>query len=83
MAASPDVPPIEDEEAGVMGLTHVEPSPVEETPLEYKEKSYFPSQNGSNEDDISYGIRRINTLGLRLGDHGPAWWRKLPKFITL
>lgn len=58
-----------------MGLTQVEPSPVEETPIEYKESSYFPAQNGSNgEDDISRGIRRMNTLGLRLGDHGPAWW---------
>lgn len=61
-----------------MGLTEVDPSPVEETPIEYKEKSYFPEQGSSGsriESEEARGIRRMNTLGLRLGDHGPAWWR--------
>lgn len=81
MAGRDELPPIEDEDAGVMGLTEVDPSPVEETPVEYKEKSYFPDQqrpgNGHGDEELEYarGIRRMNTLGLRLGDHGPAWWR--------
>ncbi|CAO2648124.1 Nn.00g090460.m01.CDS01 [Neocucurbitaria sp. VM-36] len=80
MAGRDELPPIEDEEAGVMGLTEVEPSPVDETPVEYKEKSYFPDQqrhgngDGEEESEEARGIRRMNTLRLRLGDHGPAWW---------
>lgn len=78
MEANRDLPPIDDDEAGVMGLMEVDPSPVEETPVEYKEKSYFPEQqksgNGEESEEMR-GIRRVNTLGLRLGDHGPAWWR--------
>lgn len=93
MAGRDELPPVEDEEAGVMGLTEVEPSPVEETPIEYKEKSYFPDQqrygngNGDGETEEINGIRRMNTLGLRLGDHGTAWWRmsalKYSTYFTL
>ncbi|KAF1942771.1 hypothetical protein EJ02DRAFT_344711 [Clathrospora elynae] len=76
MDANPDLPPVEDEEAGVMGLLEVDPSPVEQTPIEYKEKSYFPDQqrDGEGETEETRGVRRMNTLGLRLGDHGTAWW---------
>lgn len=49
---------------GVMGLTEVEPSPVEETPAEFKD-DYFPSQPQSS---------RTSMLGL--GNHGPAYYRK-------
>ena len=56
MEINPDLPPVEDEEMGVMGLTQVDPSPEKET-------------------EEMRGIRRMNTLGLRLGDHGTAWWR--------
>jgi hypothetical protein len=59
-----------------MGLTEVDPSPVEDTPAEYREKSYFPDQERQDgETEEIRGIRRMNTLGLRLGDHGMAWWR--------
>jgi hypothetical protein len=76
MEANPDLPPVEDEEAGVMGLTQVDPSPVEDTPAEYKANSYFPDQERQDgETEEMRGIRRMNTLGLRLGDHGTAWWR--------
>ena len=79
MEFSPDLPPVEDEEAGVMGLTNIDPSPVDETPAEYKEKSYFPDQERQDGDTEEIrGIRRMNTLGLRLGDHGTAWWRTFP-----
>ncbi|KAF1959594.1 hypothetical protein CC80DRAFT_523575 [Byssothecium circinans] len=57
-----DRPPMGDEESGVMGLTEVEPSPVEETPAEFKE-GYFPSTPSST---------RTSTLGL--GNHGPAYY---------
>lgn len=74
-----DLPPIEDEEAGVMGLTEVDPSPVEETPIEYKEKSYFPDQlQGEGWGPGATGVSRTGTLGLRLGDHGASWWRTSP-----
>lgn len=75
MEANPDLPPIDDEEAGVMGLMEVDPSPVEETPVEYQDKSYFPSQDGN---EAIRNIQRTGTLGLRLGDHGTAWWRMCP-----
>jgi hypothetical protein len=68
-----DLPPIEDEEAGVMGLTEVDPSPVEETPIEYRENSYFPDQK---QGEGWGGVKRTGTLGLNLGDHGTVWWRK-------
>ncbi|EDU51423.1 DUF1691 domain containing protein [Pyrenophora tritici-repentis] len=76
MESNPDLPPIDDDEAGVMGLTEVDPSPVEDTPAEYKANSYFPDQERpeGGETKEMQGIRRMNTLGLRLGDRGPAWW---------
>ena len=57
--------PLETPDAGegVMGLTEVDPSPVEETPAEYKD-AYFPPIETS----------RTSTLGL--GNHGPAYYRK-------
>ena len=75
----PDLPPIDDDEAGVMGLTEVDPSPVEETPIEYKEKSYFPDQQqGESWGPGADGVKRSGTLGLRLGDRGVVWWRTYP-----
>jgi hypothetical protein len=56
---------------GVIGLTEVEPSPVEETPVEFKE-GYFPSQ--SDTKSTGSGTSRTSTLGL--GNHGPAYYRK-------
>ncbi|KAH7077526.1 hypothetical protein BKA63DRAFT_267267 [Paraphoma chrysanthemicola] len=71
----PEVPPIEDDDVGVLGLTEVDPSPVEETPAEYKEKSYFPDQQqGESWGPGADGVKRTGTLGLRLGDHGVVWW---------
>jgi hypothetical protein len=70
-----ELPPIEDEDVGVMGLTQVDPSPVEETPIEYSEKSYFPSQTqGEGWGPSADGVKRTGTLGLKLGDHGVVWW---------
>lgn len=60
-----DPPPVADEESGVMGLTEVDPSPVEETPAEFKE-GYFPASSPSPST-------RTSTLGL--GNHGPAYYR--------
>ncbi|KAF2727682.1 hypothetical protein EJ04DRAFT_517103 [Polyplosphaeria fusca] len=54
-------PPTPDAEAGVMGLTEVEPSPVEETPVEFK-GDYFPTAT----------TNRTSTLGL--GNHGPVYY---------
>lgn len=77
MEKSPGLPQVEDEEMGVMGLTEVDPSPVD-TPEELKVNQYFPvpdEERPEKETEEMRGIRRMNTLGLRLGDHGPAWWR--------
>lgn len=67
-----------DDDGSVINLTEVDPSPVD-TPPEYLEKSYFPDQERpeGGETEEMRGIRRMNTLGLRLGERGPAWWRKL------
>jgi hypothetical protein len=59
-----DLPPAGDEESGVMGLIEVDPSPVEETPVDFKE-DYFPSPPPNTS--------RTSTLGL--GNHGPAYYR--------
>jgi hypothetical protein len=60
-------PSVADEESGVMGLTEVEPSPVEETPAEFKE-GYFPASSPPSST-------RTSTLGLV--SHGPAYYRTL------
>ncbi|CAI6340596.1 unnamed protein product [Periconia digitata] len=57
-----DLPPLADNESGVIGLMEVEPSPVEETPVEFK-GDYFPSPPSST---------TTSTLGL--GNHGPAYY---------
>lgn len=67
-----DLPPMEDDDSGFMGLTEVDPSPVEETPVEYRENSYFPDQGAEGD---SPKPRSTHDVGLRLGDHGPVWWR--------
>ena len=61
-------PTVADEESGVMGLTEVEPSPVEETPAEFKE-GYFPASSPP-----------ASTLGL--GTRGPAYYRTFCAFRT-
>ncbi|KAL5382706.1 hypothetical protein PMIN06_009464 [Paraphaeosphaeria minitans] len=58
---APDMAPMADDEAGVMGLTQVEPSPVEDTPNEYKDGYFPPAQSA-----------RATTLGL--GNHGPGYY---------
>ncbi|KAL5120714.1 hypothetical protein ACEQ8H_001463 [Pleosporales sp. CAS-2024a] len=69
------VPPTHDVEAGVMGLMQVDPSPVEETPIEYRDQSYFPDPSqGESWGPGASGVKRAGTLGLALGDHGPVWW---------
>jgi hypothetical protein len=56
-----------DTDEGVMGLTEVDPSPVEETPVEFK-GDYFPSSPPRSVSPLS------STLGL--GNHGPAYYRE-------
>jgi hypothetical protein len=63
---SDNPPETPDGAEGLMGLTEVEPSPVEETPAEFKD-DYFPPQQPQGS--------RTSTLGL--GNHGPAYYRKL------
>jgi hypothetical protein len=52
-----------------MGLTEVDPSPVEQTPVELKE-GYFPPAKESTPRSLS---PRISALGL--ASHGPAYYR--------
>jgi hypothetical protein len=63
MADNPPETPVSDIESSYMGLTDVEPSPVEETPAEFKE-DYFPTTQPP---------QRTSTLGL--GSHGPVYYR--------
>lgn len=65
---APELPLVADAEQGVMGLTQVEPSPVEETPIEFKE-GYFPPAQAA----------RASTLGL--GNHGPAYYCVYPPHL--
>lgn len=79
----PALPTLDDEEAGVMGLTEVEPSPVDETPSEFKE-GYFPSASTEKDGREDYGLPRRTTTTLGLGgSHGPVWWCKTPFFAYL
>lgn len=55
--------------AEVLGLTEVEPSPVDETPIEFKE-GYFPATSPRSNSPT--------TSLLGLGTHGPAYYRKEP-----
>ncbi|KAF2268011.1 hypothetical protein CC78DRAFT_511175 [Lojkania enalia] len=60
MAERPPKTP--DTEEGIMGLTEVEPSPVEETPAGFKDDYFPPMQQPTGR----------STLGL--GNHGPAYY---------
>jgi hypothetical protein len=66
---SDDLPPTPEEGEGVMGLMEVDPSPVEETPVEFKE-GYFPDTESQSKPRVP---TRTSTLGL--GNHGPAYYR--------
>ena len=72
----PALPTLSDDEIGVMGLTEIEPSPVDETPAEFQE-GYFPSNldNGveNAQEEFELPRRTTTTLGLG-GSHGPVWW---------
>lgn len=65
-------PTLDDEEAGVMGLTQVEPSPVDET-TEYN-GGYFPAEEQREKaEELELARRTTTTLGLG-ASHGPVWW---------
>lgn len=60
-----------------MGLTEVEPSPVDETPSEFQE-GYFSGatkEKEGHEEERGLPRRTTTTLGLG-GSHGPVWWCK-------
>ncbi|KAF2500697.1 hypothetical protein BU16DRAFT_557153 [Lophium mytilinum] len=58
-----------DDQESLLGLTEVEPSPVEETPVEYSKDGYFPPSSSPSPPP---GYSRTSTLGL--GNHGPAYY---------
>lgn len=73
----PALPTLDDEDAGVMGLTEVEPSPVDETPSEFQQ-GYFPSTDDMKDTQQEFGLPRRTTTTLGLGgSHGPVWWCRL------
>jgi hypothetical protein len=51
-------------------LQELEPSPVDETPVEYSNESYFPDRDKEGHSTPPFGV---STLGL--GNHGPAFYR--------
>ncbi|KAF2843290.1 hypothetical protein M501DRAFT_994171 [Patellaria atrata CBS 101060] len=67
---TPDTP---ESEGRYMGLQELEPSPVEDTPLEAEKDSYFPSPpSPSPSPKQPTLLSRATTFGL--GDHGPAYY---------
>jgi len=58
----------EESHSSYISMREVEPSPVDETPAEYHEESYFPDKDNSTSSPGS-----STTLGL--GNHGPAYYR--------
>ena len=66
---TPELPPIADDDSSLMGLTHVEPSPVDETPVEFKQDYFTPT----TADSAAPSLSPSTTLGL--GNHGPAYYR--------
>lgn len=56
-----ELPPVADDESGLQGLTQVEPSPVDDTPIELKHDYFAPTPT-----------TRTTTLGL--GNHGPQYF---------
>lgn len=69
----PDTPGSEE---GLVGLTELEPSPVEESPAEAGKDGYFPSPSPSPPPLLG----RSTTLGLN--NHGPAYYRKCFVYLT-
>lgn len=67
---TPELPPIADDDSSLMGLTHVEPSPVDETPVEFKQDYFTPT---TTTDSAAPSLPPSTTLGL--GNHGPAYYR--------
>lgn len=66
MSNIPESP--DSEGAGLLGLTEVEPSPVEDTPYETSKDGYFPPSNSPPPSTHS------STFGL--GNHSPAYYRE-------
>ena len=60
---------MDDYEEDALGLQQVDPSPVEETPIEMKD-GYFPSTDG--ESNTTEPPRRTDALGL--SHHSPIWY---------
>jgi len=71
---SDDLPPMPEEGEGVMGLLEVDPSPVEVTPIEFRDDYFSDTESQSK----SRAPTRTSTLGL--GNHGPAYYRTYISF---
>lgn len=61
----------EESHSSYISMRDVDPSPVDETPLEYADESYFPDED---KDDSPSTLGRSTTLGL--GNHGPVYYRR-------
>ena len=70
---TPSTPPTLESKEEAMGLTDVDPSPVDETPFEASKDGYFPSPSSPSPLPSH---ARTSTLGL--GNHGPAYYRTVP-----
>ena len=70
-ATPPTLPTLESKE-NVMGLTEVDPSPVDETPFEASKDGYSPSLSPSPP------LSHVRTSTPGLGNHGPAYYRTVP-----
>lgn len=60
----------EESHSSYISMRDVDPSPVDETPQEFADESYFP---GKDKDNSPSHPGRSTTLGL--GNHGPVYYR--------
>jgi len=71
----------EESRASNASLIEVEPSPVDETPIDYTDSSYFPDKEADDRPSTPF-LSQSGTL-VGLGNHGPAFYREMPMLILI
>ena len=61
------------------GLRELDPSPVDESPVDVKKEEYFTADGEAAEQETSASTRSFSSTssGLGLSGHSPAWYCKL------
>ena len=66
--------------SSLASLQEIDPSPVDETPADYGNDSYFPEKD-KEDDPAPNFLSRSGTLGI-VGNHGPAFYCTPPPFVS-